>query len=377
MQVGKGYLIRLPFNHPTAAAVWNGSFTGVPNNGTYTVTLGNTGAGFRYNAVSNPYPSTLDIAQFYSENASNIVPTLYFWRKTNNSTRPAYCTWNMDTDTYVDNGDAYTESPNGIIQVGQGFFVEAKGNATSVVFKNTQRVGNNANQMFKSQLPSTQNVEKHRIWLNITSGNDFAQAVVGYFSNGALLEDNTDSKLFNDGNLSLAAPINGVNYVVNGRPVPFDTADVVPMSYKATTPGMLTIAIDHVDGLFATGAQTIYLHDLTDNTYHDLNQGPYAFQSQAGTFTNRFELVYQNALSTGSLGLDTNQFEVIRTAGTIKVQAQEAIAQVLVFDLQGRLITQLKSVNQLQAVLPGMTSDQTYLVRVITTEGKSGVKKVM
>jgi hypothetical protein len=377
MQTGKGYLIRLPFNHPTAAAVWNGSFTGVPNNGTYTVTLGNTGSGFGYNAVSNPYPSTLDITQFYSENASNVEPTLYFWRKTNNATKPSYCTWNMDTDTFVDNGEAYTETPNGIIQVGQGFFVEAKGSATSVVFNNTQRVGNNANQMFKTQGVATQNTEKHRIWLNITSGNDFAQAVVGYFSNGTVTADATDSKLFNDGNLALTAPINGEQYVVNGRPVPFDAADVVPLSYKTTTAGTMTITIDHVDGLFASGTQDIYLHDLTNNTYNSLNQGPYVFQSQAGTFTNRFELVYQNALSNHAPSLSNLDFQVIRTQNVIRVQAQEMIDQVLVFDLQGRLITQLKTLNQQQAILSGVSQDQAYLVRVVTTSGKTGVKKVM
>ncbi|RXR22438.1 hypothetical protein [Flavobacterium stagni] len=377
MQAGKGYLIRLPFNHPTAAAVWNGSFTGVPNNGTYTVTLGNTGSGFGYNAVSNPYPSTLDIAQFYSDNASNVEPTLYFWRKTNNATKPSYCTWNMDTDTFVDNGEAYTESPNGIIQVGQGFFVEAKGSATSVVFNNTQRVGNNANQMFKTQGVATQNTEKHRIWLNITSGNDFAQAVVGYFSNGTLAADATDSKLFNDGNLALTTLIGTSQYVVNGRPVPFDAADVVPMSYKATTPGMMTIAIDRVDGLFTGGSQAIYLHDLADNTYHNLNAGPYVFQSQAGTFNSRFELVYQNALSTVSQELEANHFQVVRKEGTLHIQANEMMAQVIVFDLQGRVVVQQKNVNQQTIVLPGVIQDQVYLVRVITTTGKSGIKKVL
>jgi hypothetical protein len=377
MQVGKGYLIRLPFNHPTAAAVWNGSFTGVPNNGTYTVTLGNTGAGFGYNAVSNPYPSTLDIAQFYADNSANVEPTLYFWRKTNNATKPSYCTWNMDTDTYVDNAEAYTESPNGIIQVGQGFFVEAKGSATSVVFNNGQRIGNNANQMFKTQGVSAQNVEKHRIWLNITSGNDFAQAVVGYFSNGTLTEDATDSKLFNDGNLSLSAPINGVNYVVNGRPVPFDAGDVVPMSYKATTAGMMTIAIDHVDGLFATGAQTIYLHDLTDNTYHDLNQGPYAFQSQAGTFTNRFELVYQNALST--IGVEASQEDLLvtRVDQAIKVQlAQSTIQEVYVYDLNGRLLVSQKGNTTQNVMVPLVVAQQTLIVQVKTDEGKLLSRKV-
>ena len=38
---GTGYLIRLPYNHPTTPVIWTGSFTGVPNNGTKTIPLNN------------------------------------------------------------------------------------------------------------------------------------------------------------------------------------------------------------------------------------------------------------------------------------------------------------------------------------------------
>jgi hypothetical protein len=132
-----------------------------------------------------------------------------------------------------------------------------------------------------------------------------------------------------------------------------------------------------VDGLFATGAQTIYLHDLTDNTYHDLNQGPYAFQSQAGTFANRFELVYQNALSVGAQELAGNEFQVIKNEGVLQIQSNELMAQVIVFDLQGRIVVQQNNLNQQTLTLPGVNKDQVYLVRVITTNSKTGMKKVL
>jgi hypothetical protein len=38
------------------------------------------GAG-KYHAVGNPYPSTISVADFYTENPN--AGTLYFWRKTN------------------------------------------------------------------------------------------------------------------------------------------------------------------------------------------------------------------------------------------------------------------------------------------------------
>jgi hypothetical protein len=359
MQTGRGYLIRLPFNHPTAPATWTGVFTGVPNNGTKTVTLNNVGPGQRFNLVSNPYPSTLDINTFFAENSSALESTLYFWRKTNNANSPTYCTWNMATETYVDNGEAFTENPNGVIQVGQGFFVEAKGNATSMAFNNTQRVANNANQMFRST-----SIEKNRIWLNITRGVDFAQTVVGYFTDGSLDLDATDSKYFNDGNLGLMTQINGTNYIVNGRPVPFDAADVVPLTYKATTAGQHTIAIDRVDGLFTGGTQPIYIRDLSDGTYHNLNQGPFTFNTQPGTFSNRLELVYQNALSNENPTLEATGFEVVRNNTSITVQASQTLQKVTVFDLRGRIVMTMDAVNATTVTLPVNQPDQVFIVQV-------------
>lgn len=372
MQAGRGYLIRLPFNHPTAPATWTGVFTGVPNNGTKTVSLNNVGPGQRFNLVSNPYPSTLDINTFFAENSSALESTLYFWRKTNNANSPTYCTWNMVTETYVDNGEAFTENPNGVIQVGQGFFVEAKGNATSMAFNNTQRVANNANQMFRSST-----IEKNRIWLNITRGVDFAQTVVGYFTDGSLDLDATDSKYFNDGNLGLMTQINGTNYIVNGRPVPFDAADVVPLTYKATSAGQHTIAIDRVDGLFTAGTQPIYIRDLSDGTYHDLNQGPFTFTTQAGTFNNRLELVYQNALSNENPTLEATGFEVIRNTTSITVQATQTLQKVTVYDLRGRIVMTMDAVNATTATLPVNQPDQVFIVQVTTTDGKVGAKKTL
>ena len=378
MNAGKGYLIRLPFNHPTAPASWTGTFTGVPNNGTYTIALANNGAGFRYNAVSNPYPSTLSMAQFYADNINRIEPTLYYWRKTNSTANPSYCSYNLFTDTYTDNGQPYTENPNGVIQVGQGFFVEAKNTSTSVVFNNGQRIGNNANQMFRNGTPSAQTIEKHRIWLNLTgTAGEFSQAMVGYFTGGTLGADDTDAKFFNDGTAVLNSKINGAEYIMNGRPVPFDTSDIVPMNLKVTTAGTYTIAIDHKDGLFADTTQDIFLKDNETATYHNLNNGPYTFTAQAGVFENRFEIVYQNALGTIDQTLEDSAFAVVKSKGKVSVKANTTLQTVSIYDIHGRLITQVTNVNAQEVTLPVQVADQVILVQVTTTDKKTGVKKAL
>jgi len=376
MVLGRGYLIRLPFNHPTAPATWTGSFTGVPNNGTQQITMANVAPGQRYNLVGNPYPSTLSMTDFYNDNSNAIEPTVYFWRKTNGTQNPTYCTYNLATDTYTDNGQPFTEDPNGVIQVGQGFIVEAKDAATTLTFNNGQRVANNANQTFRTAA-TTQSIERHRVWLNLTgTGGEFSQMMVGYFTDGTLGLDGTDSKYFNDGTTELTSPVNGVACIMNGRPVPFDAADVVPLTYKVATAGTFSVAIDRKDGLFASTTQPIYVHDLTTGTYHNLNDGPYTFTTAVGTFPNRLELVYQNALSTENPTLNANNFTVVKNPTQVQVSATESIDTVRVYDLRGRLIVQQMKVNATQVSLP-VVGNQVYLVQVTTTSGLTGVKKVL
>ena len=186
----KGYLIRTPWNHPTTATIWNGTFTGVPNNGDINYTMINGAAGYRFNLVGNPYPSPINMTQFVSDNSSTITGTLYFWRKTNGTTPSSiYCTW--AGGTFVSNGEAQVVNPNGIIRTGQGFIVEALASQTSLNFKNGQRSSDNADQFFRmnniANSPTT--VETNRFWLNLTNtAGAFSQMAAGYMT------DATDRK---------------------------------------------------------------------------------------------------------------------------------------------------------------------------------------
>ncbi|MCU0351140.1 MAG: hypothetical protein MUF43_09990, partial [Flavobacterium sp.] len=67
-EAAQGYLIRTPNNHPTTPTVYNGVFTGVPQNGDYSATLSTVNAG--YNLVGNPYPSSIDLNAFFTGNSA-------------------------------------------------------------------------------------------------------------------------------------------------------------------------------------------------------------------------------------------------------------------------------------------------------------------
>lgn len=371
-----GYLIRAPWNHPTAPAIFSGTFTGVPNNGTISQS---TTSGLYY-AVGNPYPSTIDADVFVSNNNignSQVAPGdgLYFWRKTNNVNQATNPTSSYATYTTAggvkSGGDSLNIVPSGVIQVGEGFIVKATSN--TLQFNNGQRIANNANQFLRSG-----NIERHRIWLNLSdSVSNVNQMMISYMTGATQGVDAAiDGRFFGDTPTALNSIVNNEEFAVQGRSLPFEATDVVPLAFKAANSGNYSIAIDHVDGLFAGGAQAIYLKDNLTNTYHNLNTSAYSFASAAGSFNGRFELVYQSLLSNPVF---TPESVVIysQNDGFVVNSGSSIMASIRVFDIRGRLIEELKGINSNQASIRGGLTNEVLLVQITSEEGAVVTKKVI
>jgi len=366
----------MPNVYPTTATVWGGSFAGVPNSGDYGFTMVDGGSGLRFNLVGNPYSSPIDAISFVSNttNAANTTGALYFWRKTNNAASPSYCTWT--TAGFTSNGEAQVYDPNDVIQTGQGFFVEANGNGTALEFNNAMRVDDHGDQFFRTATT----VERNRIWLNATGANGlFSQTMVGYMSDATNGFDAAiDGKYINDGAIALTSLVEATPYAIQGRSLPFDATDIVPMQFKATAAGNYSIALDHVDGLFS-GSQDVYLRDAQTGVDHDLKSGAYTFTTEAGTFANRFSVVYTAALSVSNPTLDANTIVIYKNenqsftinSGTIEM------ASVKVFDIRGRLLTTQSNINAAQTTLTAGQSNEVLLVQVTSVEGATVTKKVV
>ena len=362
-----GYLIRMPNNHPTTPTVWTGTFTGIPTNGTVSVPV----TSGTYNAIGNPYPSTLDTDAFID--ANGITEALYFWRKTNNSANPSYATYTRAGGVGTANSaDPNGLIPNGVIQVGQGFIAKATSNAIS--FTNAMRTATNGNQFLR-----TKKIDKSRIWLNLTNASGFfSQAMVAYMDKAtAGIDAAIDGRYFNDSKTALTSIINNEEFTIQGRSMPFDPADVVPLGFKTETAGDFSLAIDHTDGLFASG-QKVFLKDNLTNTLHDLSIGSYAFTSAAGVFNTRFEFRYQQSLGTVGNELVSNSIVVYKQNETIKIDAGvQTIAGVKVYDISGRLLVERKKINATTASIPVARTAQVLLVHVSTTTGSVVVEKII
>ncbi len=369
---GKGYLIRMPnsdatvgYNAGTTAITHNGVFTGTPNNGTVTVT-GLVAA--KYNAIGNPYPSTIDADAFINNGETD--GTLYFFRKTNGGSGSSYATYTLAGETFTDT----SATPNGTIQVGQGFLVTPI--ATTLSFTNTMRVANNDNQFFKTK----KTIEKNRIWLNLTdSAGAFSQTLVSYMTNATQGVDvGIDGKYINDSKIALTSNINNVEYTIQGRPLPFDPSDVVPLNFKTDKAGNYTIAIDHKDGFFAAG-QDVYLVDSLTGTETDLKAGSYTFTAPAGTANSRFSLKYQKTLGVDTPAFNENSVTVYKTKGIVYVNSGNAtIANVKVYDVQGKLLVELKKVESTTATISNLKdTNQVLIVKVTSGDNAVVSKKIL
>ena len=372
--VGSGNLIRMPDTAVLAPATdtFNGQLTGVLNNGNIPATLTYVDATRSFNMVGNPYPSVINAETFLTANTTNIENTLYFWRKTNGATGSAYATYTPGGATASTPGGI---APNGTIQVGQGFFVAAKSAATiPAFFTNTMRVANNANQFLKT----TQGVERNRVWLNLTNNTGtFSQMLVGYMTDATQGVDALDGKYINDSPTALTSNINGEEYVIQARALPFDDSDMVALNFKTDVAGDYTITKDHADGLFAT-AQDIYLVDKITGTETNLQKEAYTFTTGAGVHNARFQLTYKTSksLSVNDPAYDQNSILVYNQSGALLINAgKTTIINVKVFDITGKLILEQKEVNANKTSLQNLTSQKQILNIKITTQDNRVVTK--
>ena len=415
MVPAKGYIVRGSSDYAMAASNINTVFTGVPNNGDISIPVyrgGYTGVNYigangatitkfsdNNNLLGNPYPSAISALQFLYDNSGVLEGSLSLW--THNSSpvsgsSPFYgsFSYNYSTSDYrVINGTGSTIPPppgtSETIKTGQAFFVKmldgTAGNGT-VVFNNNMRNTNYSNSSFfkmtatKNETLSFENIERHRIWLDIVASNSSSgRTLLGYVSGATLEVDHFfDALKVPSASLDIYSLIGEETYQIQGRPLPFNDNDIVPIGFKVATSGSYHIAINTLDGLFET--QNIYLEDLNLNIIHDLKQAPYLFTSEGGTFNNRFVLRYTNGL------LGTNDFElegmnvlITDTNQEIKINSfGQAIDKVFVYDLLGREIYQKSGVNSSEFEIQDRISNkqQILLVEVILNDGKIVTNKI-
>lgn len=401
MEAGRGYIIRAPqgwaVTNPSSG-VYSGQFNGVPNNGIIPATI-EKGAG-TFNLIGNPYPSAIDIDLFLSDpnNTTVVNGTIYLWtHNTAISTSAGNVGYNYTADDYAKynlTGGVRSAAPavtggsvpDGKIASGQGFFIEAAtalaNGSYTVNFNNSMRIMDSNNNFYRTAhtAHSAPVLEKNRLWISVSNTEGaYNQVLLGYITNATNgADDLFDGKPMASANVLSMYSINGTdNYSIQGRALPFDNSDVVPLGYKSTIAGNFNITLEDFDGLFES--QDVYLVDQLNNVTHDLKAGAYAFTSGIGTFNDRFEIQYvNNTLAVNNPLENQTGFSVSSNNGHLSVKAQSEMTSITVYDLLGRMVYQSGTIhtNEFKAS-PSNLKNQMLIVKAIFENGTTAYKKAM
>jgi len=312
------------------------------------------------------FKTKIDANEFIADN--NIKEALYFWRKTNNSSRTSYACYTTAGGISNSGGDPLVLTPNGDISIGQGFIV--KTTSSSISFTNSMRLITNDAPFLRTA------ASKSRIWLDLTSTDGFlSQTMVAYMPGAtAGVDEAIDGRYFNDSATALTSIINTEEFTIQGRALPFDATDVVTLGFKTQLAGTYTIGINHFDGLF-NADQTIYLKDNLTNTVHDLKGGSYSFTSDAGVFNTRFEIVYQKTLANHQHIFEKSVVIVYKQDHDIVITTGYTImTKVDVYDILGRLLATQNNINATYTKLNTGNISDIAIVK-ITAENKEVVTK--
>lgn len=420
MVAGKGYIANqgaeVPSGIPTPPGLLEVTFVGVPNNGHYEIDA----IADRSYLLGNPYPSALDADTFLTDNEDILDGTLYFWTHnteiqdaTNIGTNPDgspkagsgayaytsddYASYNFTggvgtgTGNFENGNEEMTNKPTGKIASGQGFFATGIA-AGTIIFNNDMRVGVNGitgdnSQFFKTKNPnkSSKKIQKNRIWLNLTNAQGaFKQTLIGYVTDATNdFDSRFDGESF-DGNefVDFYSVNQDKNLVIQGRALPFDENDEVPLGFRTTINGAFTIKIDQVDGLLTN--QAIFIEDKLTNTVFDLKSGNYTFNTVAGTFNDRFILRYNE--NNSSKTLESANFDSLEKTvlvsnknKQIKIDSSlEMIDKVAIYDLLGKQIYQKTNVNSNELSISNLVSSrQMLMVKTVLQNGETVTKKII
>ncbi len=397
MAPGMGYIIRAPQTYsPTVPAPFTGIFSGVPNNGTISTNI-TVGPG-TINLIGNPYPSAINADLFLSDPANDSVigGTIYLWTHNTAVTANNYSVADFALYTYsggIGTGTAApgvnNTVPNGRIAAGQSFMIHGSIPASTnpVYFRNSMRVAGNNDQFFRlgsddrNNSNSIFNIEKHRVWLEVFNNQDaYKQILVGYIQNATNgLDRGYDGEVFETGNqVFLYTKVDNTKLGIQGRTLPFDVNDIVPLGFKSTTTGSYEFRLSDFDGLFEE--QDVYLEDTYLNVIHDLKAGNYSFTTMSGTFEDRFVLRYTNSvLSNGNLNFNDNSVFIYKENKEIVIDASNVIIDsITIYDIRGSQLFTKSKINATDYVVSNLSSsEQVLIVTVTSLDGKKVTKKIV
>ncbi|WP_276680014.1 hypothetical protein [Empedobacter brevis] len=357
------------------AKIFEGTFTGIPNNGFVSRMLTKNNVG--NNAVGNPYPSPIDLKKLIALNTNLNISNVFVWTHSQPIVNGEFTgnNWIIYTDEMGWSDPSITSTAIG---VGQGFIVQAENKLPAplpmqLFFNNSMRVSNH-------EVVSYKHNEDDKFWLSLQKDNlSLNSTLIGYKEGSTKMYENSfDAEPIQiyPGIYSL---LDQKEMSIQGRGSQFDLKDRFNLAIKILNPGNYTISLSKTNGIFVQG-QAVYLRDKETKTYTDLSKENYNFISDKGYFTDRFEIVYDNSLlhlNEINERNERNKVDVYTEGKTIFVQSSEKIKSIKVYNLEAKLIKTVSSVNALKTSVVMNTNATALIVWIELYDGTKISKKII
>lgn len=374
LSAGEGFTIK-----PGVVANKTYTYSGTPNNGNYTHTLGNT----NYSLLGNPYPSALDADQFISDNSAVIDGTLYFYEagttENNSGDGGGYASYNLSGGVGTGSGTASTEvggaTPLRYVPVGQGFFVGGNPGGT-VNFTNSQRAAkfrDGGESVFFGRNDKTSKTDDKflRIGLDATieSENFHRQLLVSFNGNTDAYENGYDGVMFDKKNTDITLSVTDKEnpFVIIGTEY-FDNAIEIPLTVYIEETQTVTFSIDDTD-LTET---SIYLKDTLTGEFYDITTSSKEISLDAGTYSDRFLITFTNVVLSTEDNLLAKDFSIFYNNNELITSSKlHTIEKITMYNLLGQQIINYKNTDKASEIRINTKplEQGIYIVKVSSKKG--------
>ncbi len=385
---GEGYIVRPQAGYGQPGGTYNYTYKeGTLNNGDITFdVIYNGNKNSSPNVVANPYPSAISALAFIAENS--MVDELFFWEHNTppSATLPGAGSMNFsmqDISMYNNSGGIAAvsggNSPNEYISTGQGFAFKATAAGTAL-FNNDMRRTDNNNTFRRPD-------GKDRIWLKIANAEYQMQSTtLVAFSEEATIDFDPgyDSRRL----ATVVSFFSGMENQPHELGIQtrgtYESGVKIPLGYSTLIDEKLEykISIENIEGVNLSNAN-VFLRDNFTNTIvllEQMDSSYYAFESEPGTFYNRFTLIFQSEVT---LGPDENELDSVMvfpnpTSNSLTVYSPNAnLRNIEVYDILGkRLAENIQGEHHGYTIELSSLETGVYFVK-IDTESGSVTKKVI
>ncbi|REC66668.1 T9SS type A sorting domain-containing protein [Epilithonimonas hispanica] len=171
-----------------------------------------------------------------------------------------------------------------------------------------------------------------------------------------------DAELLSVGKDSFWSIIDNKKLGIQGRQAPLFNDDIVKLGMKAADDGTYTISLKDREGIFST-TQTVYLKDKYLNKVINITENPYSFSTTAGTYDDRFEVVYRPSENLAADNVVKKGIQIYKDSQNFIVKSDENLEEVSLYDALGRLLFNTKNAKNEVLINKTILAEGMYIIK--------------